>query len=522
MSSAIAYSTPGDVIVLDAGTTYSGNFQLPAKINPNNKWIYVQTSAYSSLPSPGTRVAPANSPQMPKIVTPGSTGALGFRDGANHWRFVGIEVRSASSYHPTNYTPGVNFGYALIGDFSMVPVNLPDSITFDRCYIHGDATHDLQEGMQGNFSNVAVVDSYISDIHAKGMDTQAFLAYYTPGPIKLTNNYLEGAGENVMFGGSGGPNNPYVPSDIQVQYNWINKPLAWIPLSLNGSMVVKNLLEVKSGQRMLIDSNTLQNSWAAGQDGVAVVLTVRSSQSGNLAVDNDITITNNVLKNVTGGFVGLAKDYMCGVAPYTSCTNAGSADRWNISNNLVQFYDPTIPGGARNMLLEFSLGKDIPNGGAIGVTRDVVFQHNTAIAAASTPCWDSIYFDAQPNTQASPEQYQQQCLDSGQRTLQRAHGRLGTTRNIGPDGVHGRSQHAAVRPDAALLRQRDVCSALATRCSLFPPHNYATTVPFTYVNPLTRSTYQLLTPYWTDTSDGNIAGVQNANLPSSSPLTPAH
>ena len=127
LSSAITYSAPGDVIVLDAGTTYSGNFQLPAKTNPNNKWIYVQTSAYSSLPSPGTRVAPANSPQMPKIVTPGATGALAFRDGANHWRFVGIEVLSASSYHPTNYTPGVNFGYALIGDFSMVPVNLPDS-----------------------------------------------------------------------------------------------------------------------------------------------------------------------------------------------------------------------------------------------------------------------------------------------------------------------------------------------------------------------------------------------------------
>jgi hypothetical protein len=46
----------------------------------------------------------------------------------------------------------------------------------------------------------------------------------------------------------------------------------------------------------------------------------------------------------------------------------------------------------------------------------------------------------------------------------------------------------------------------------FPPHNYATTVPFTYVNPAAFD-YQLLTPYWTDTSDGNIAGVQNADLP---------
>ena len=221
-------------------------------------------------------------------------------------------------------------------------------------------------------------------------------------------------------------------------------------------MAVKNLLEVKSGQRMLIDSNTLQNSWGAGQDGTAVVLTVRTSQSGNLAVDNDITITNNVLKNVTGGFVGLAKDYMCGVAPYTSCTNAGSADRWNISNNLVQFYDPKIPGGARNILLEFSLGKDIPNGGAIGVTRDVVFQHNTAIAAASTPCWNSIYFDAQPNSKPPLSNISKNVWILDNALCNRAERRLGTARTS--DGVHGHSQHRAVRPDAALLRQRDVCS----------------------------------------------------------------
>ena len=47
---ALANSSPGDVIVLDAGVTYSGNFVLPNKNNPNNQWIYIISSALANLP----------------------------------------------------------------------------------------------------------------------------------------------------------------------------------------------------------------------------------------------------------------------------------------------------------------------------------------------------------------------------------------------------------------------------------------------------------------------------------------
>ena len=69
------------------------------------------------------------------------------------------------------------------------------------------------------------------------------------------------------------------------------------------SMVVKNAFEVKSGQRILFDSNVIENVWANGQMGYAIVLTVRSSQSGDFAVVNDVTITNNILKNVVSGVI---------------------------------------------------------------------------------------------------------------------------------------------------------------------------------------------------------------------------
>src|SRR5215469_9524949 len=67
LTSALKSAQPGDVIVLDAGVTYSGNFQLPAKSNPNGQWIYVVSSALANLPAPGTRVSPTDAANMPKI-----------------------------------------------------------------------------------------------------------------------------------------------------------------------------------------------------------------------------------------------------------------------------------------------------------------------------------------------------------------------------------------------------------------------------------------------------------------------
>ena len=85
---------------------------------------------------------------------------------------------------------------------------LPDSITFDRCYMHGTPTIDIQHGMVMMGSNYAVVDSDIDEIHYQGADSQAITAYNTPGPLKITNNLLVAAGENLFLGGAGGQFQP--------------------------------------------------------------------------------------------------------------------------------------------------------------------------------------------------------------------------------------------------------------------------------------------------------------------------
>ena len=328
LSSAINHSAPGDIIVLDAGATYNGYFQLPAKVNPQNKWIYIVSSAIAKLPA-GRRVSPHDVTNMPKIVTPNVAPAFQVNAGANHWRLAGLELTATSNY-PTGcgVTGKPNCMTYFLMSTPWPIATEPDSITIDRCYVHGSPTQDLQAALQMNWSNAAVVDSYIDDIHDAGFDSPGICTFHTPGPIKIVNNYVSAATENIYIGGSGGNANLWVPSDIEIRNNYLYKPLAWVPLSLAGKMVVKNGFEVKDGQRILFDSNTIENVWKQGQEGYAIVLTVRTWGGGDLAVVDDITITNNVLKNVVSGFNTLAKDDGCQQPNVqTNCHNAGEQNR---------------------------------------------------------------------------------------------------------------------------------------------------------------------------------------------------
>ena len=54
-------------------------------------------------------------------------------------------------------------------------------------------------------------------------------------------------------------------------------------------------------------------------------------------------------------------------------------------------------------------------------------------------------------------------------------------------------------------------AAGSDRISAWPLHNYVSTILFTFVS-APGGNYQLVTPAWTDTSDGQIAGVNMSLL----------
>lgn len=510
LKAALAKSAPGDVIVLDAGATYTGGFQLPPKENPQGKWIYIVSSAIAKLPE-NKRVGPDDAANMPKLATPKVMPVFQVNGGANHWRFAGLEITSASTYVPPGSKTGNGYAYFMIGSqFNQSP--LPDSITVDRCYIHGTTQQDIVTAVQGNAANYAVIDSYISEIHATGQDSQAIGSFDTPGPFKIVNNHLEAAGENVMFGGAGKNFNRGVPSDIEIRNNYLYKPLAWAKPGVSvppaNTMVVKNAFECKSCQRLLFDSNVIENVWAAGQMGYAIVLTVRSGQSGDFTVVSDITITNNVLKNVVSGFNTLAKDDQCGVAGYEKCQSAGGQERWNISNNLILFYDPKEPGGNRNLGLGVNGGTDRVKG-VPGALRDMVFQHNTMVASANSPCWNSLFFSA--GGQKLPISNLTNNIWILDNVLCRQ-----PTGDFGQRGTSGLNQYMGSADNGQTLDQRFYGNVMFmagdSKQDKFPPHNLVSPKPPRWAD-ASKGDYSLAEPKWTETTDGKPAGVDYSVLP---------
>lgn len=252
--------------------------------------VLIRSSAYSSLPAPGNRVGTGDAANMPTIQASTGNNAIKTADGAHHYRLVGLNIKA-----PTTLLQGA---IVSIGGAETTLAEFPTDITIDRCIVRGDATAGARRGVELDGIRCSVVDSYIYDIKEDGADCQAVWAYNTPGPLKIVNNYLEAAGENIMFGGSDPSYTNSVPSDIEIRRNHFKKPTAWI-----GSVWdVKNLLEFKNAQRVLVEGNVLENCWQNGQSGFGILITPRN-QSGTASwcVTQDITLRYNYMTGVEQG-----------------------------------------------------------------------------------------------------------------------------------------------------------------------------------------------------------------------------
>jgi hypothetical protein len=291
LQSALNGAHRGDEIVLQTGATLEGNFSLPAKAgSASDGWIVVRSEALASLDA-ATRVTPAVADHMAKIQTSNQSAALSTARGASGWYLAGIEVTVAPSLQKQQ------FGIVLLGDGSGEQHDLadvPSDIVLDRMYIHGQTNTNTSRCVALNSARTTVINSYLSECHGRGFDSQAIAGWNGPGPFKIVNNTLMGAGENVMFGGADPAISGLIPSDIEVRGNYIYTPVVWKRV-----WTKKNLFEVKNAQRVLLDGNVLDGSWADGQVGTGIALK-SANQSGRCTwcASRDITIRNNILRNV--------------------------------------------------------------------------------------------------------------------------------------------------------------------------------------------------------------------------------
>jgi len=108
--------------------------------------------------------------------------------------------------------------------------------------------------------------------------------------------------------------------------------MTWLPNSqhfIGTSFIVKNLLEIKNAERLLLEGNVMEGSWGGfSQRGWGIVITPR----GSWAAARDITIRYNTISHVGSGF-------------QISATQAQSPDgRWldSMAAERISIHDVTV------------------------------------------------------------------------------------------------------------------------------------------------------------------------------------
>jgi len=334
----------GTTIRLQPGT-YNVNLVLPA----GKSGIVIRSDAPDPILSkPWVQPSDVNNAWATLLPLDPSLPVIATQAGAHDYLLQMLEIG------PNLALPDRALIY--LGDFNQSSLSqVPNRIDIDRCYIHGSDAHGGLRGVSLNTQNSTISRSYISNFWFEGQDSQAIGIYTGPGPYLISNNYLEGSGENILIGGVDTRNAGMTPSDITVTGNYFYKPQAW--RSKPGS--VKNLFELKNARRASITYNVFDGSWIDAQVGHGIVFTVRD-QNGTApwTTISDVVFRGNIVKNVEGSAFNLLG--------LDDTPNKSSLQglRVTIDNNLIL--------GA-NRGLQSSAG-----------FRPTTFTHNTVIGCVNT------------------------------------------------------------------------------------------------------------------------------------------
>jgi hypothetical protein len=353
LQQAIDDAQLGTTILLQPGVTYTPlddrGFILTNKVTGSG-WIVIQpANAQSGLPPAGTRITPANASTMPKIAR-SQVGmyALYCDASAHHYRIIGIEFMNPGNVDTARIAAG-----AFIDCDSHLDTSLSTQahhIVFDRIYVHGPSAPGalgVKFGVVLGGQHEAVIDSYIEELVSQDGEAKAIGAWFGAGPLKIVNNFLSSAGENIMIGGADPIIANLVPSDIEFRHNHFFKPLKWkdpsyASPSTGYAVGVKNLFELKNAQRVLVDGNVFENIWyPSNQSSFAIMITPRNQEgTAPLTVVQDVTITNNKIIGAANGFAISGFDSNWGIR-----TTPGG--RILFQNNLITNLgtDPSIDTG---------------------------------------------------------------------------------------------------------------------------------------------------------------------------------
>jgi len=213
---ALDSARAGDTVLLARGATFRGNFVLPA--HDGTAFVTVRTEG-AGLPDEHTRTGPQFGGVLAVVQSPNTSPALRAARAAHHWRLENLEVG------PNRLGEGniIELG----SDDQRTVEDIPHDIVLDRLYVHGDPLTGQKRAIALNSAATDILNSYIADIKAFGVDGQAIAGWNGPGPYRIENNYVEASGENILLGGADPTIDQMLPRDIIIRRNHVSRPVAW-------------------------------------------------------------------------------------------------------------------------------------------------------------------------------------------------------------------------------------------------------------------------------------------------------
>ncbi len=382
LQTVINQAACGDTISLQAGATFSVmGLKLPAKNCDDQHWIIIRTSAPdSSLPPEGTRINPSYAGITSLPGRPTFSGGSGdvmakilvapynsISIAGDHYRLLGLEV-----------TRPVGGGTV----YELVSINATGAsyVVLDRMWIHGTAQDETTRGIALAGTYVALVDSYLTDFHCIAVsgtctDSQAIGGgggSNPMGPYRILDNFLEAAGENIMFGGAAAT---MTPADIEIRLNHLFKPLIWMkgqPGFVGGAngnpFIVKNNFELKNAQRVLYEGNIADYTWGGfSQSGFTILLTPKNPGRNlcPLCKVTDVTIRYSVSNHMAAG-----------MQIANALSDAGGAA---LDGGRYSIHDMVFDDMNASLYQGDPLGVQISNDWSQNVLHDVAINHVTMI-----------------------------------------------------------------------------------------------------------------------------------------------
>jgi hypothetical protein len=356
LQSAINAAQPGDTLLLRAGETFTGNFTLPDK-GASTQYITIRSDASdAALPPPGHRIKPSHAALLPKIRSGNTSAALTVGLRAHHYRLMFLELLPNDRGFGDIIRLGRND--TTQNDLSLVPHHLE----LDRVYVHGHPLHGQKRCIALDSASTTIVNSYIADCKGVGQDAMAIGNVNGPGPYLIENNYLEGAGENIIFGGDDPKIPNLVATGITFRRNYLSKPLAWrnpilatpqptASAATTGGTLAAGTYSYRVRART---TNAYQGQTYNSSTSVEVSATVASGSTGSVTL-SWAPVANATEYRVYGRATGTPTDYW--TVTGTSFTDTGgagtavalplaSATRWLVKNvfELKNARDVTVYG----------------------------------------------------------------------------------------------------------------------------------------------------------------------------------